>query len=42
MNYDLNENSDLKSTIVFNKFICSNAECLLCPNLNYIGNTITT
>ena len=38
----LNKNSNLKTTNIIYKFTCPNEECLLRPNVNYIGNTITT
>ena len=42
MKNNLNKNYDLKTTNVIYKFICPNEECSLRPNVNYIGNTITT
>ena len=39
---NLNKNSDLKATNVIYKFTCPNEEYSLRPNVNYIGNTITT
>ena len=42
MKNNLNKNYDLKTTNVICKFTCPNEESSLRPNVNYIGNTITT
>ena len=40
MKNNSNNNSDLKTINVFYKFSFPNEECLLRPNVSYIGNTI--
>ena len=42
MKNNINKNSDLKTTNVIYEFTCPNEELMLRPNVNYIGNTITT